>query len=148
MMTAESAFTADQRENFKNAFDSFDADGSGSVSAQSLGTLLSGLGFNPRPEDLHDILEDIAAPAFDYDTFLSIVYRHARANNPEGGLLAGLRLAAKGAEKLNAKAIRQILSGLKQPWMEQQIDQLLTAGNIRGESEVTYDEFLYLLQEF
>jgi hypothetical protein len=60
------------------------------------------------------------------------VYRHARANDPEADLLAGLRIATKFAERLDAKAIRQILSRSKDPWTEEQINQLLKVGNIRG----------------
>jgi Ca2+-binding EF-hand superfamily protein len=147
-MRASQVFTEEQRATFKNAFDSFDGDGSGSVPVQSLAALLIGRGFNPRPDELDDMLEDIAAPAFDLDTFLYIVYRYARANDPEADLLAGLRIAAKFSERLDAKAIRQILSQSKEPWTEEQINQLLKVGNIQGETKVTFDQFLHLLQEF
>lgn len=49
-----------QKEKFKRAFESFDADGSGNIDATELGTLMKKLGENPTPAEVEAILTDCA----------------------------------------------------------------------------------------
>ena len=94
-MTEDTIFSPEDKENFKNAFDAFDENRDDLVSTDVLGKLLRAIGFNPMPEEVEDMIEDIGASTFDFNSFMYIVYRHAREADPEGELIDAFRVFDK-----------------------------------------------------
>jgi len=77
------------------------------------------------------MVEDIAEPSFDFDSFLYILYRHSRQANPEAELVDSFKVFDKdGSGRLKVDLVRQILRNLTQPFTDDQINELL------GEVEV------------
>jgi Ca2+-binding EF-hand superfamily protein len=141
-------FRPEDRENFKNAFDAFDEDRDDLCATGILGKLIRAIGFNPLPEEVEDMQNDINAPTFDFNTFLYLVYRHAREADPEAELIESFRVFDKdGSGKLPIATIRQILENLKQPFTREQIDELLGKANIVGD-KIAYEEFVPLMLDF
>jgi Ca2+-binding EF-hand superfamily protein len=141
-------FNPEDRENFKNAFDAFDEDRDDLCATEILGKLIRAIGFNPLPEEVEDMQEDINAPTFDFNTFLYLVYRHAREADPEAELIESFKVFDKdGSGKLPVATIRKILENLKQPFTRDQIDELLGKATIVGD-KITYAEFVPLMLDF
>jgi Ca2+-binding EF-hand superfamily protein len=148
-MADEGVFSPEDRENFKNAFDAFDDDRDDRVATDVLGKLLRAVGFNPLPEEVEDMQEDIAAPTFDFNSFLYILYRHAREADPEGELIDSFKVFDKtGSGKLKTTVIRQILGNLKQPFTDDQISELLGQAEIDSNDEVCYADFVKVMLDF
>jgi Ca2+-binding EF-hand superfamily protein len=141
-------FRPEDRENFKNAFDAFDEDRDDLCATAILGKLIRAIGFNPLPEEVEDMQEDIKAPTFDFNTFLYLVYRHAREADPEAELIESFRVFDKdGTGKLPVATIRTILENLKQPFTREQIDELLGKATIVAD-KIAYEEFVPLMLDF
>jgi Ca2+-binding EF-hand superfamily protein len=148
-MAEEGVFSPDDRENFKNAFDAFDDDRDDRVASDVLGKLLRAVGFNPLPEEVEDMAEDIGAPTFDFNSFLYILYRHAREADPEGELVDSFKVFDKtGSGKLKTDKIRQILGNLKQPFTDDQISELLGQAEVDSNDEVVYADFVKVMLDF
>ena len=148
-MAEDTIFSAEDKENFKNAFDAFDENRDDLVSTDVLGKLLRAIGFNPMPEEVEDMIEDIGASTFDFNSFMYIVYRHAREADPEGELVDAFRVFDKdGTGKLKTDVIRKILRNLKQPFTEDQIRELLSQAEIDGNDCVKYEEFVKVMLDF
>jgi Ca2+-binding EF-hand superfamily protein len=148
-MAEDGVFSPEDRENFKNAFDAFDDDRDERVATSVLGKLLRAVGFNPLPEEVEDMIEDIGAPVFDFNSFLYILYRHAREADPEGELVDSFKVFDKtGRGKLKVDLIRQILGNLKQPFTDDQISELLGQANVDDNDEVDYVEFVKVMLDF
>jgi Ca2+-binding EF-hand superfamily protein len=149
-MGEDLVFTPEDRENFKNAFDAFDENRDDRVATSLLSKLLRAVGFNPLPGEIEDMIEDIGATNFDFECFMYIVYRHARAVDPERDLINSFRVFdKKGEGRLAAKLVRHILQHLKQPFTDDEIDDLFTQAEIRpGDQYIDYEEFVKVLLEF
>jgi Ca2+-binding EF-hand superfamily protein len=148
-MAEDGVFSPEDRENFKNAFDAFDDDRDERVATNVLAKLLRAVGFNPLPEEVEDMIEDIGAPVFDFNSFLYILYRHAREADPEGELVDSFKVFDKtGTGKLKCAVIRQILGNLKQPFTEDQISELLGQAEIDDNDEVKYADFVKVMLDF
>jgi Ca2+-binding EF-hand superfamily protein len=120
-------FSPEQREIFRNAFDAFDENRTEHVSTDLLGKLIRAVGYNPLPEEVEDMVEDIGAPTFDFEALLYLLYRHAREADPVGELIDAFKVFDKGAcGRLKTTTVRQILHSLKQPFTEDQINELLS----------------------
>jgi Ca2+-binding EF-hand superfamily protein len=141
-------FSPEDRENFKNAFDAFDEDRDDLCSVEILGKLIRAIGFNPLPEEVEDMQQDINSATFDFNTFLYLVYRHAREADPEAELIESFRVFDKdGNGELPVATIRKILSNLKQPFTGEQIEQLLEKANVVRD-KISYKEFVPLMLDF
>jgi Ca2+-binding EF-hand superfamily protein len=141
-------FRPEDREKFKNAFDAFDEDRDDLCETAIIGKLIRAIGFNPLPEEVEDMQEDISAPTFDFNTFLYIVYRHAREADPEAELIDSFRVFDKnGSGKLPVATVKRILENLKQPFTPDQIEELLGKANIVGD-KIDYAEFVPLMLDF
>jgi Ca2+-binding EF-hand superfamily protein len=139
-------FAAEDRENFKNAFDAFDDNRDDVVSVEVLGKLLRAVGFNPRPDEVEDMIEDIGAPVFDFNSFLYIVSLHAREADPEAELVDAFRVFDKtGSGLLKTDTVRQILRNLKEPFTDDQIDELLGRADVDAADSVRYEDFVTLM---
>lgn len=144
-------FAKEDKENFKNAFDAFDEDRDDLVETSEIGKLLRAVGFNPMPEEVQDMMEDINAPKFDFKTFMYIVYRHARECDPEKELVDAFKVFDKdGSGKISVNTIREILKNLKQPFTDDQINELLAqAQNLIDKNNcVKYSEFVKIMLDF
>ncbi|OHT10162.1 EF hand family protein [Tritrichomonas foetus] len=148
-MSEQPLFAPEDRENFKNAFDAFDENRDDLVETSELGKLLRAVGFNPLPEEVEDMQEDIDGPTFDFNSFMYIVYRHARECDPEQELVDAFRVFDKtGSGKLKTEVIRDILRNLKQPFTEDQINELLGQAQIDKQGCVKYEDFVKVMLDF
>lgn len=148
-MTEDTIFSPEDKENFKNAFDAFDENRDDLVSTDVLGKLLRAIGFNPMPEEVEDMIEDIGASTFDFNSFMYIVYRHAREADPEGELIDAFRVFDKeGTGKLKTDTVRKILRNLKQPFTEDQIRELLSQAEVGADDCVKYADFVKVMLDF
>ena len=146
-------FAPEDKENFKNAFDAFDEDRDDLVETSEIGKLLRAVGFNPMPDEVSDMMEDINAPKFDFKTFMYIVYRHARECDPEQELVDAFKVFDKdGSGKIEVKTIKTILKNLKQPFTDDQINELLAQAQsqkiIDKNNSVKYSEFVKVMLDF
>jgi Ca2+-binding EF-hand superfamily protein len=142
-------FAPEDRENFKNAFDAFDDNLDDMVSVDVLGRLLRAVGFNPRADEVEDMIEDIGAPVFDFNSFLYLVSLHAREVDPEGDLVDAFRVFDKtGSGRLKTDTVRQILRSIKEPFTDDQIGELLGQADVDGSDTVKYDDFVRLILDF
>jgi calmodulin len=143
-------FTAEEWENFKNAFDAFDDNRDDLVSVEVLGKLLRAVGFNPRPWEIEDMIEDIGARVFDFNSFLYIIACHGREADPEAELIDAFRTFDKeGTGSLKTAVIRKILENLNEPYQPEQIAELLGQAVIDPKTDtIRYDDFVKLLLDF
>lgn len=148
MSTKEPIFSKQDLENMKNAFDAYDEDRDDLIEPDVLGKLLRALGFNPLPEEIDDMLEDVENQKIDFKTVAYFVYRHAREADPAGELVASFRVFdKKGTGKLPVETIRKILSSLKQPFEESQIDDLISKAN-PIDDQIDYVQFADLMLNY
>jgi Ca2+-binding EF-hand superfamily protein len=147
---ADDLFTPEDRENFKTAFDAFDENRDDRVATDLLGRLLRAIGFNPLPSEVEDMVEDIGEANIDFESFMYILYRHARAVDPERELIAAFRVFDKTGEGLlPVNLIREILENVRQPFTPEQINELFKEAGIDGETDsVDYEDFVTRLLEF
>lgn len=138
---------ASERENYKNAFDAFDEDRDDMITKDVLGKLLRALGYNPYPEEVEDMIADVGSDKIDFDSFMYLVSKHAREADPEKELVDAFRVFDKeGTGKLHKDQVRQILKNLKQPFTNEQIDELFSKTG--KDAYIDYAQFVTIMLNF
>lgn len=64
------AMSADMIEEFRDAFELFDKDGDGFVTAVELGTVMRSLGLEPTDEELDDLVREIDEDGMSVPSFI------------------------------------------------------------------------------
>jgi calmodulin len=120
-------FSQDEARKYKRSFDAYDDDNDGRVAVEHLGRVIRAIGFNPLPEEVADMIEDIQGPSFDFDSLLYILSRHAREADPEAELVDCFKVFDKdGSRRLKVSLVSQILRSLRKPFTDAQINRLLS----------------------
>ena len=143
-------FSEDDIKNLKNAFDAFDDNCDNLISTDVLPKVLRAVGLNPLPSEIEDMKEDIGELTLDFNGFIYIVYRHAREADPAQELLDSFRVFDKdGKGTLDVNTIHQILSNLKQPYSEEQINELIVlAKPYTKNDQIDYKNFVNTILEY
>ena len=69
-------FSAQERQQYKQAFDFFDKDGSGSISSQELSTAMKSLGYDLTQQQISTILNHVDGDhsgQIDFEEFLTFI---------------------------------------------------------------------------
>jgi calmodulin len=144
-------FTDEDRDNFQHAFDVFDDDRDGVVPMNLLGKLFRAVGFNPFPQEVEDMAEDLQArnSQLTFKAFYYLLCGHAKSVDPEAELVRAFRVFDKiGSGRLDVDVVKKILRSLKQPFTEDQIGELLSQADVDGQQTVDYADFSKLMLDF
>lgn len=123
----------------KKSFDGFSEDGK-TLAPENLEKAIRAIGLNPTPEEIEDMLEEITE--IDFKAFIYIVYHHSRCTDVKAELIESFGIFDKDdTGKLPVDKIREILKKIKNPFTDEQIDQLLEKVDIEDD-EVDYVQFV------
>jgi len=148
-MSLANVIPREERENYKNAFDAFDEDRDDMIESNVLGKLLRALGYNPYPEEVEDMIEDVGKDHIDFDSFMYLVSRHAREADPERELIDSFRVLDKqGKGVLPKNLIVKVLKNVKQPFTDEQINELLKRAKPKKDDLIDYKEFVQVLLSY
>jgi Ca2+-binding EF-hand superfamily protein len=121
------------------------------IATNLLGKLLRAVGFNPYPEEVEDMIEHIAKnnDPVSFATFMYLLRSHARAVDPEGEFVDAFRVFDKdGSGKLKVETIRNVLKGIKQPFIDDQITELISQADVDTSNSIVYQDFMKLMLDF
>ncbi|CAK6969878.1 LOW QUALITY PROTEIN: myosin%2C light polypeptide 3, skeletal muscle [Scomber scombrus] len=141
-------FSADQIEDFKEAFGLFDRVGDNQVAFNQVADIMRALGQNPTNKDVHAILgkpnaDDMANKRLNFDAFLPML--KTVDTYPKGtydDYVEGLRVFDKeGNGTVMGAELRIVLSTLGEKMNENEIDALMT-GQEDENGSVHYEAFV------
>merc|ERR1712000_12198 len=142
-------FSAEQTQEFREAFSLFDKKGDNRIRVGDLGTVLRALGQNPSEEDVKKIQAEVDSENADtritFEDFLPILERVKDTKPPgtQGDYIEGLRVFDKdGNGTINAAELRHVLTTLGEKLSDDEVDALLTNIAIDSSGSVNYEEFV------
>eukprot|EP00928_Gymnodinium_smaydae_P064540 TRINITY_DN4783_c1_g1_i1.p1 TRINITY_DN4783_c1_g1~~TRINITY_DN4783_c1_g1_i1.p1 ORF type:complete len:343 (+),score=118.54 TRINITY_DN4783_c1_g1_i1:192-1220(+) len=141
-----SKLSVEDINDFKDMFDIFDEDRSGSVNAAEVGNIIRSLGLFPTNKEVLGMLGEVdtdGGGTLDFQEFLPMMARLRSAEKPcnDGGtddelLEAFAALDVDGEGVISAERLRALLTRLGEPLSLPEADDLLT--QIGGSSSVNY----------
>jgi len=141
-------FSADQIEDFKEAFGLFDRVGDNQVAFNQVADIMRALGQNPTNKDVTKILgnpsaDDMANKRMNFDAFLPMLKEvDAMTKGTYDDYVEGLRVFDKeGNGTVMGAELRIVLSTLGEKMNEQEIDALM-AGQEDENGSVHYEAFV------
>ncbi|XP_042554628.1 calmodulin-1-like [Dipodomys spectabilis] len=131
--------TEEQTAEFKEAFSLFDKDGDGTITTKELGTVMRSLGQNPTEAELQDMINEVDADgngAIDFPEFLTIMARKMKDTDSEEEIREAFRVFDKDG---NGYVVQQSFA------TDEEVDEMIRAAGIDGDSQVNYEEFVQMM---
>ena len=142
-MSFSGVVSSDQMESLQNAFDTFDSNQDGCLEPNELEPAIRALGFNPRSDEIRDMIEDTGNTPIDLKAFVYMVYHHSRNVDVERELIDAFRVFDReGSQSLPEDKMREILKNIRKPLSDEEITEIFS----RSESEdgkINYISFVH-----
>jgi calmodulin len=142
--------TPSQLDDFRSAFDMFDKDGSGAISKEELGEVMSQLGFAPTDEELRDMINEHDSDKsgqIEFNEFCGLMTLHM--NNDECAdetLKAAFDTFDKDKSgKISSDELRQVMTLLGENLSDMEISEMIREADLDGDGQINYEEFVSMM---
>ncbi|XP_040425436.1 calmodulin-like protein 4 isoform X2 [Cygnus olor] len=139
----------DQINEFKECFSLYDKKQKGKIKASDLMAVMRCLGASPTPGEVqrHLHLHEIERNAeLDFSTFLNIMYRQTKQEEPEKEILTALSMIDRQKRGVIAVSeLRAKLTNLGEKLSEEEVDDLLKEAKIGPNGTIKYEEFAHTI---
>jgi len=140
--------TADDREIYTGVFQKFDADGSGTISASELGSVLDLLGLSVDDKTVTKMMAEVdgdSSGEIDLDEFIDMMAKNVGS---QGSMLEGeLRYAFATLDEdcsgtISASELMNSCERLGERLLPEQVSAMLALVDSDGSGDIDYDEFV------
>ncbi|ELP84686.1 calmodulin, putative [Entamoeba invadens IP1] len=128
-MTDKKELTVEQQQEYKEAFQLFDKDNDGKITAEELGTVMRALGANPTMLKISEIVKQFDkenSGKFDQATFLNIMLDYGQEVDSTEDIKKAFEIFDKERNGfISASELKHVLTTLGEKLSEQEVDDLL-----------------------
>uniref|UniRef100_A0A8B9LWZ3 Calmodulin-like protein 4 n=1 Tax=Accipiter nisus TaxID=211598 RepID=A0A8B9LWZ3_9AVES len=139
----------DQINEFKECFSLYDKKQKGKIKASDLMAVMRCLGASPTPGEVqrHLHLHKIDRSAeLDFSTFLNIMYRQMKQEEPEREILTALSMIDRQKRGvISVSELRAKLTRLGEKLSEEEVDDLLKEAKVGPNGTIKYEEFVRII---
>ena len=141
--------TDEQIIEFREAFQAFDKDGSGSITTRELGTVLCSLGQNLSESEIKemiDIVDEDKNGTIDFQEFLHLMERKMKLTNKEEELLDAFNILDKdGSGKISKYELRYIIMSTQSNINGDDIEEFIKTVGTDEEGNIDIQDLIEIL---
>ncbi|CCF59500.1 hypothetical protein KAFR_0H00900 [Kazachstania africana CBS 2517] len=147
-MTAK--LTNDQIRQYKEAFDLFDTDHSGSISATELATVMRSLGLNPDESEVEDLINEIDIDGnheIEFNEFLTLMARQTDSGDSTQELIDAFKVFDKNGDGLiSFSELKQVFKSVGEDMSEEDMEQMFQDVT-NGSNVMTLSQFMTIFSK-
>lgn len=138
-----------QHAEFKEAFDEFDKDGSGTISTKELLQVMRSIGQNPTEDEILELVmeSDLNGDGtIDFQEFLTMM----KKKSSEADQTEELKMAFKMFDKnkdgyIDAKELKIVTTTLGQRLTNEEVEEFMSSADLDGDGKLNYHEFVKIM---
>ncbi|OWF37197.1 Calmodulin [Mizuhopecten yessoensis] len=141
--------SSDQVAEFKEAFDLFDKDGDGKVSAKELGTVMKSLGQNPTEKELVDMINEVDSDGngtIEFEEFLNMMRVKMNCVDHQDELHQSFKVFDKdGDGSITKEELRSVMTTLGENLTDAELDSMMAEADLDGDGRIDFNEFKFMM---
>ncbi|CAF0937509.1 unnamed protein product [Adineta steineri] len=143
--------TEEQKTEIREAFDLFDADGSGTIDVKELKVAMRALGFEPKKEEIKKMISDIQkenAGTIDFNDFLQLMSQKMAEKDSKEEILKAFRLFDDdNTGKISFKNLKRVAKELGENLTDEELQEMINEADRDGDDEINEQEFLRIMKK-
>uniref|UniRef100_H3D6A1 Centrin 4 n=1 Tax=Tetraodon nigroviridis TaxID=99883 RepID=H3D6A1_TETNG len=141
----------EQKQEIKEAFDLFDADGTGTIDVKDLKVAMRALGFEPKKEEIKQMIADIdkeGSGTIDYVDFLNMMTHKMSEKDSKEEIMKAFRLFDDDCTgKISFKNLKRVAKELGETLTDEELQEMIDEADRDGDGEVSEQEFLRIMKK-
>src|SRR3989338_3689092 len=141
-MAHHTGLTEEQIEEHRQAFNMFDKDGDGTITAEELGLVLRELGQNPSQAQLNEMIKGVdkdGSGSIEFEEFLQMCQQKTDANGEEEELRAAFKVFDRdGNGFISAQELRGVMQNLGEVLTQEDVDAMIKEADVDGDGQVNF----------
>ncbi|XP_071470133.1 uncharacterized protein [Marmota flaviventris] len=140
-----------QKQEIKEAFDLFDADGSGTIDVKELKIALRALGFEPKKEELKQMIAEMdkeGIGTISFEKFFAIISVKMGEKDEKEEILKAFKLFDDDdTGRITLSNIRRAAKELGENLTDDELQEMLDEADYDGDGEINEEEFLKMMKK-
>merc|ERR1712221_22260 len=137
---------------FKEAFDEFDTDGSGTISPEELLGVMRAMGQNPTEDELLNLVLEVDVDGngtIDFPEFLNMMKKKAREVDEEADLREAFKIFDRNRDGyIDMKELKKVTAMLGTMLTKEEIEEFMAEADKDGNGKLDYEEFVKMLMSY
>ena len=138
-----SSLTKEQLEEYKEAFDIFDKDGSGTITSDELRQVMTNLGKKCTVEDAKKMIADVDTnqnETVEFDEFIKMMQKSSIPKEEE--LKRAFKVFDKDNDgKITHSELKQAMEEMGQEISDKEITEMIKAADLDNDEQINFEEF-------
>ncbi|KHN85551.1 Calmodulin-like protein, partial [Toxocara canis] len=146
--TDQEEFTAEELQEFAQAFKMFDKDGNGTMNIKELGVAMRTLGLNPTEEELLNMVNEYDVDGngkIDFFEFCKMMKEMNKETDQELIRLAFKVFDKDGNGYITAQEFKHFMTTMGEKFSEEEVDEIIREVDKDGDEQINYEEFVQMI---
>ena len=135
---------------FKEAFELFDRDGDGRITASELGIVMQSLGHSPTDVELQEMVREIdenGNGSIELDEFVKMMSRKVKESENEKELREAFQVFDKDNDGfISPFELRYVMQNLGEELTDFEVHEMIREADLDGDGKVNFSEFVYMMR--
>lgn len=137
---------------FKEAFDEFDKDGSGTISTKELLGVMRSMGQNPTEDELLALVMEVdlnGDGTIDFPEFLEMMKQKSNEADQEADLKEAFKIFDRDKDGfIDMKELKKVANMLGAMLSKEEVDEFMREADVDGNGKLDYDEFVKMMLQY
>ena len=140
--------TSSQKNEIREVFDLFDADGAGLLDVKELRVAMRALGLDPTPADVQSVTDSgrVKDGKIAFDAFYDAMAERISARDPREDIAKAFALFDEdGSGKITLTTLRRLAKELGETVTDTELEEMITEADQDGDGAVTLEDFVKIM---
>jgi calmodulin len=136
-------------KEFRDAFELFDKDKDGTITAKELANVMKSLNQDPTEQELNEMIAEVDIDGngqIDFEEFVCLMNRRSKETDTEEEVINAFKVFDKDGQGLiSSTELHHIMTTLGDKLTEEEVGEMIREADIDGDGYINYEEFVRMM---